>query len=354
MNIPYRHRRFLSHIGIILMVLLLILTITWLCWVVWLERYIVYTRDGAVLDLEVSANTLTGEVATPPVADTSRVSIYYNEGEDAIETSNAMTQLNGYFISSTALTNNIASSWEALDHLSSGTPVMIDLKGGYGSFYFSSNLPGAIASASISTASVDEIIKDMKDKGFYTIARISAFRDYEYGRKNVANGLMHINRKGLWPDEGGCYWLNPTEPAVLNWISSMVNELKGMGFDEVVLADFRFPAGDSYVFNGDKDAAIQQAAATIYSNVADPHFCLSFSVSNPTFVLPQGRCRMYLEGVSAENVGSRTSMLKLEEPQIRLVFVAETNDTRYDAYGVLRPIDSAQQLEAQKIAMGTK
>lgn len=354
MKLPYRYRRFLSHAGIVLMVLLLIFTITWLCWVVWLERYIVYTRDGAVLDLEISSNTLTGEVAIPPVADTSLVSIYYNEGENAIETSNAMTQLNGYFISADALTSDIAGSWEALDHLSSGTPVMIDLKGGYGSFYYGSNIPGAIASASLSTASVDEIIKDMRDKGFYTIARISAFRDYEYGRKNVANGLMHVNRKGLWPDEGGCYWLNPTEPAVLNWLSSLVNELKGLGFNEVVLSDFRFPAGDSYIFNGDKDAAIQQAAATIYSNVADPNFCLSFGVSTTNFTLPQGRCRMYLENVSAENVGSRVSMVKLEDPQIRLVFVAETNDTRYDAYGVLRPIDSAEQLEAQKIAMGTR
>ena len=354
MKIPYRTRRLLHKLGIVAMVLLLIFTITWLCWVVWLERYIVYTRDGAVLDLEISANTLTGEVVVPPVADGSQVSIYYNEGANAVESSSALTQLDGYFISADALTNNIAGSWEALDHLSSGTAVMIDLKGGYGSFYYSSNLPGAIASASVSTASVDEIIKDMKDKGFYTIARISAFRDYEYGRKNVANGLMHVNRKGLWPDEGGCYWLNPTEPAVLNWVSSMVNELKGLGFDEVVLADFRFPAGESYIFNGDKDAAIQQAAATIQSNCADPNFTLSFTVATTNFTLPTGRCRMYLEGVSAENVGSRLAMLNIEEPQIRLVFVAETNDTRYNEYGVLRPIDSAEQLEAQKIAMGQR
>lgn len=354
MNIPYRTRRLLNHIGVVLLILLLILTITWLCWVVWLERYIVYTRDGAVLDLEISANTLTGEVAQPPEADGSNISIYYNEGENAIETSNALTQLDGYFIDSEALTSDIAGSWEALDHLSSGTPIMIDLKGGYGSFYYSSNLPGAIASASVSTASVDEIIKDMKDKGFYTIARISAFRDYEYGRKNVAQGLMHVNRKGLWPDEGGCYWLDPTQPAVINWICSMVNELKELGFDEVVLSDFRFPAGESYIFNGDKDAALQQAAATIYSNCAGPGFTLSFCVTSTTFTLPQGRCRMYMEGVSAENVGARTALLTIEEPQIRLVFIAETNDTRYNEYGVLRPIDAADELEAQKIAMGSK
>ena len=351
MNIPYRTRRMLNHFGIIAMIALLILTITWLCWVVWLERYVVYTRDGAVLDLEVSANELTGEVAIPPEADGSRVSIYYNEGEDAIDSGLSLGQLDGYFISADALTNSIASSWEALDHLSSNTPVMIDLKGGYGSFYYHSNLPGAIASASVSISSVDEIIKDMKEKGFYTIARVSAFRDYEYGRKNVTQGLMHINRKGLWPDEGGCYWLDPSQPAVINWICSMVNELKEMGFDEVVLADFRFPAGDSYIFNGDKDQTLNQAAATIASNCVTNKFALSFCVNSTNFVLPTGRCRMYMEGVSAENVGARTALISVEEPQIRLVFIAETNDTRYNEYGVLRPIDAAGELEAQKIAM---
>lgn len=354
MRIPYRTRRLLNHIGIIVMIALLLLTITWLCWVVWLERYIVYTRDGAMLDLEISANTLSGEVAIPPEADSSRVSIYYNEGADAIETSHALTQLDGYYISADALTNDIAGSWEALDHLNSGTPIMIDLKGGYGSFYYHSNLPGTIASASVSVSSVDEIIKDMQEKGFYTIARVSAFRDYEYGRKNVSQGLMHVNRKGLWPDEGGCYWLDPSQPAVINWLCSLVNELKEMGFDEVVLADFRFPAGESYIFNGDKDTTLNQAAATILSNCSGVDFTLSFGVNSTNFVLPQGRCRMYLEGVSAENVAARVSLLTVEEPQIRLVFVAETNDTRYNEYGVLRPIDAADELEAQKIAMADK
>ena len=45
---------------------------------------------------------------------------------------------------------------------------------------------------------------------------------------------------------------------------------------------------------------------------------------------------------------------QFSESQIRLVFVAQTNDTRYDEYGVLRPIDSAEQLEAQKIATGSR
>jgi len=38
----------------------------------------------------------------------------------------------------------------------------------------------------------------------------------------------------------------------------------------------------------------------------------------------------------------------MENPEIYLVFVAETNDTRYNDYGVLRPLNVAEVLEAQK------
>ena len=106
MSIPYRTRRRLNRLGIVLMILLLVGTIAWLCWVVWLERYVVYTADGASLDFEQSAQDISGEVAAPPVAQ-QNISIYYNEGSDALDTGNELTQINGYFISSNMLQNDI-------------------------------------------------------------------------------------------------------------------------------------------------------------------------------------------------------------------------------------------------------
>ena len=48
MSIPYRTRRVLNRLGLVLMIFLLVGVIAWLCWVVWLERYVVYTADGAI------------------------------------------------------------------------------------------------------------------------------------------------------------------------------------------------------------------------------------------------------------------------------------------------------------------
>ncbi len=348
MNIPYRTRQTLNRIGTISLAALLVLILVWFCWVIWIERYVVYTRDGATLDLDVSANDIVGEVAMPPVSGGTGITIYYNDGSAAVETSHEMTQLDGYYIDADALTRDIAGAWDMLDKLSSGTPVMIDMKGGYGSFYYSSTLPDAITSQSVSVASVDEMIGDMKSRGFYLIARISAFRDYNYGLTHVPQGLYMLSKAGLWADEGGCYWLDPTNSSVLNWITSIVNELKNIGFHEVVLTDFRFPTSDKYIFNGDKTEALNSAAATLMKNCGSDTFTLSFCVTDTAFTLPEGRCRMYLEGVSADSVGVKVSQISLEDPEIRLVFVAETNDTRYNDYSVLRPIDVADMLEAQK------
>ena len=50
MNIPYRTQRMLKRVGTVLMAVLVVGVAAWLCWVVWLQRYVVYTSDGAELD----------------------------------------------------------------------------------------------------------------------------------------------------------------------------------------------------------------------------------------------------------------------------------------------------------------
>ena len=347
MKIPYRTRRTINRVGYISLTLLTVLIVFWFCWVIFAQRYVVYTRDGAVLDLSYSSNDLFGEVAVPPHAD-AEVSIYYNEGANSIELGNALTKLDGYYITSDDLTKNISGVWDDLKRLPMGSTVMIDLKGGYGSFYYGTHLSDGIRSQSVSTDSVDEMIKLMQERGFYTIARVSAFRDYNYGLNHVPNGLYMSNRKGLWADSGGCYWLNPTDAGALNWVASVVLELKALGFREVVLTDFCFPNTDKIYFNGDKNAAIADAAKKMMTMCGDDTFTLSFGTSRADFPLPEGRSRIFFEGVSATDVGAKVNAAGMEEPEIYLVFVAETNDTRYNDYGVLHSLNVAEMLESQK------
>ena len=58
-----------------------------------------------------------------------------------------------------------------------------------------------------------------------------------------------------------------------------------------------------------------------------------------SFTLPEGRCRLFCSGVPARDVEITAATAAITDPQIRLVFVADSKDTRYDAYGVVRIID---------------
>ena len=53
MSITYRTRRRLRRIGTAALFLLMLFVIGWFCWVIWVERYIVYTRDGASIDFDL-------------------------------------------------------------------------------------------------------------------------------------------------------------------------------------------------------------------------------------------------------------------------------------------------------------
>jgi len=263
---------------------------------------------------------------------------------------NEMKQLNGYYIDSEMLQKDMTGVLVRIEQLSSGTPILIDMKGPYGSFFYPSKLPAAVHSAATDVDAVAELVSKLQQKGFYTIARVSAFRDYNFGNNNVPAGLYMLSRAGLWMDPDGYFWLDPTNATTTSWITDVVLELRDMGFNEVLLADFRFPNSDKYIFSGDKVAALQSAASTLVSSCASSNFVLSFGVEDPAFVLPEGRCRMYLSGITANGIGQTASQVTVEDPTVQLAFIAETGDTRYDAYSVLRSLYISDVVEAQKKA----
>ena len=347
MSIPYRHKRTLTRIGTLLAVLFLIFVVTWLCWVVWLQRYVIYTDGGAELNFSLSSYELSGKEAVEPKAQ-QNISIFYNEGADAVDTTHEMTQLNGYYITSEMFQQDIDYVMLQVERFASGTPVMIDMKGGFGSFFYQSNLPDAVISASTNIEKVRQLIPRLPPKGFYTIARISAFQDRSYGESHVSSGLYMLNRRGLWMDPEGMYWLDPTNATTTSWITSQVLELRDMGFDEVLLDDFCFPSSDQYIFTGDKAAALQSAAATLMSTYGNNKFVLSFQTSDPAFILPEGRCRQYITGVSAAGIAQSAAQMEISDPEIRMVYLAESGDTRYEKYSVLRSLHVAEEVEARK------
>ena len=342
MAIPYRTRRALRRLGIAAVVLLLAAVVAWMCWVIWLERYIVYSSDGAKLDFSLSHDFVGGQVAVEPEKET--VFIYYNEGNNVVQLSTELEQLSGYYADTAALTAGIDQVRAQIQTLDGETPIMLDVKHEKGYFYYSTSVGSSTYDSKLDIAAMDQLIADLAKSEHYLIARIPALREYDFiflDANSKYNGLDSTRGEGyLWMDSGA-YWLDPTTSGTLTYLIQIVTELRELGFDEVVLDEFRFPETDQVLFTADKSKSLTDAAATLVSACSTDNFCVSFVQANTAFTLPEGRTRVYLKDVAATDAASKAESFGLEDPEIRVVFISESNDTRYDDYGILRPLDTA-------------
>ena len=339
MKIPYRTRQLLKGIAITLLILALIGLVIWGLWMLWLNRFVVYTRDeGVKLDFSLSQEVPEGELAVEPES-VPTIGIYYNEGEDAITANQPLAQLNGYYITQQVLeTEGFDTILSQVEALPKGTPVMLDVKSIKGSFFYDSAV-GTQRNSAIDTEAMEQLISFMDEKGLYLIARLPALRDFYYGLDHVPDGLP-TSEGYLWMDDASCYWLNPASEGTRNYLVQQIQELRAKGFDEVVLTDFYFPVTDQIVFSGDKTQTLAETAQLLVDTCCNDSFALSF-VKAADFTLPTGRTRVYLEGIEAAEADQAAQDSGVADTTVNLVFLAESHDTRYDAYSVLRPLSSA-------------
>ncbi len=337
-SIPYRVRRFLRNFAVTALVTALVAAVLILLWILWLSRYLVYTRDGAVLNFNISLEMSQGEAALSP--DQSQgVDIYYNEGDDAIDPITAeLKQLSGYSVSAELLQGDISALSAQLEKLPAGTAILLEVKSSRGDFYYDSGM-GPVSEA-VDAQAVEAMIAKLKGKGYYLIARVPAFQDYWHGLNNVDQGLFNLNRYSLWLDGDRCYWLDPTAEATLTYLRDILSELRELGFQEAVFTQFCFPDTDKIYFQGDKAQAIADAAQLLVKTCASDSFAVSFSGGSADFPLPEGRSRLYLTDVSAAEAANAALQTGLSNPAARLVFLTDLRDTRFDDYGVLRPLSA--------------
>lgn len=347
MTIPYRTRRAFKSIFTVLLALALVALFILMCWLLWLDRFIVYTKDGIFFDFSRDNKLLSGQIAVPTEPKPT-VPIHY--GDDDVVITTELKQMIGYFITEDDLAassnsrNPQEDSAQKIDELIAkikklpvGTPIKLEIKSIKGRFFYTSSI-SAQRSSLINAEKVDELISAINQQNLYLIAELPAFRDYYFGLNNVPYGLHHSSGRYLWMDDAGCYWLNPSSQGAITYLAQILTELKGLGFDEAVFSDFRFPETTNILFNGDKAEAIKNAAKTLVTACSNDTFAVSF-IGDAAFPLPEGRTRLYMENVPAASCELIAQQTGLETPEINLVFIAQSHDTRYDKYSVLRHLD---------------
>ncbi len=334
MKLSYRTRQLIRRILSVTAMTLTVTLVLSLCALLWLQRFVVYTDEGAKLVFDRPKTEAQSVLPQPQTLPS--VTIHYSN--DPFRES--LPQLNGYYIDPEDLMDDPDAVRQRLEALPAGTPVLLDVKGYRGYFYYSTRI-GQNTSSSYDISKMDDLIRWLSGSDLYVIARMSALRDFDLVWNDPSCGLT-LSSGALYYDRGDYglgYWLDPNDDTVMHYLIQVIRELRDKGFDEVVLQNFCFPEADNLAFKGDRDAALADAAAELLDACATDSFTLSFASENPGFSLPEGRCRLYLEGIAPQNAQAAWNTAALEEKRLYLVFIAPDADDRYNIEnGILRPL----------------
>lgn len=105
-------------------------------------------------------------------------------------------------------------------------------------FNTGSEVSGFVRKAKKDTA---EAIAAMNQSDYHTIARLTCFHDFKTANANMNSmGLKNTGGR-IFYDGDYTTWLDPAKPEARKYIRDMVMELAELGFDEILLTEFRYP-----------------------------------------------------------------------------------------------------------------
>ena len=342
-NLTWRTRRRLSTTLWILGAVTAAMLTVWVCWILWLGRFVVYTGDSVRLDFDW---VTPGEFVEAVEPTRPEINIIFDDGSEVVvDRTKPLERMSGFYVTIEMLLDDVDEVERLIREQPKGTAIMLELKSGSGNFLYKTTMPNAKVSSKVDKDAVADLIQYITKADYYTVACVPAFRDRAYGLKNTSCGLLHSSGRYLWAGDDKCYWLDPAKNGTRSYLISIASELRDLGFDEVVFTDFCFPPTEDILYEADRLTVLNETAEHLVYNLATEDFGVSFLTNDPGFKLPEGRTRVYRDGVEAAMAQEVAASLDIPSMQINLVYLTEAMDTRFDVFGVLRPLDMGSMPE---------
>jgi len=122
--------------------------------------------------------------------------------------------------------------------------VVIDIKDSSGKVAYDSKLPlvNQFGLKELRIKDLPALIKKLKEKGIYSIARIVVFQDPELAKNRPDLALKDKRTGKVWQDFKGLAWLDPSSKEVWQYNVDLAQEALQIGFDEVNFDYIRFPS----------------------------------------------------------------------------------------------------------------
>ncbi|MEW6400022.1 MAG: putative glycoside hydrolase, partial [Bacillota bacterium] len=120
--------------------------------------------------------------------------------------------------------------------------MVIDLKDNSGTVPYPLPLPllGEIGAVRPRMADLPALVRDLKSRGIYLIARIVVFQDPVLAKARPEWAIRDHQGKP-WRDHSGMYWTNPYSREVWRYNVDLAEQAVKLGFDEVQFDYVRFP-----------------------------------------------------------------------------------------------------------------
>ncbi len=336
MHLFYRSKVRLRRAGKIVLLVLAGLLLLVVLLLIYLQRFVVYSAEGTYLDFGRSTAGYVPPQTTAPTQPDGQTQVDIVYGDPA-ENEQGAAAISGYYIDADMLQDPQAVL-EALKALDAPCTVMIDLKTGDGSYYYSTGIDGAPL-AEVDVGVVDSILSYLKSGGFTMIARVETFRDSAFALEH-RDAALAIDGGALWVGEGD-YWLDPGSSVTMNYLKQIARELAGKGFKEIVFDEFYFPESTAIVYASDQNRTqlIASVARDLLNFFASSNITISFGNPASDFSSGNNTSHIFVDGVDGSGVGATVgSFTALEDPAGQIVFLTSSRDTRFDGYLLLRPL----------------
>lgn len=180
----------------------------------------------------------------------------------------------------TALTDEAAIRAAARQLKQQGADyALVTLKDAAGTVYYASGVANAAQSITESPVNAANIAAILREEGIIPAAQLAAFTDPVSVYTDRSMGV-HYDGNSLWLDnvsaaKGGKAWMNPFAASAVQYVGDLIEEVQGMGYEQVVLTGVQFPniitRKQDFGASGGKSREGRAAPAyRRYRRVADP------------------------------------------------------------------------------------
>lgn len=283
----YRGKRKYGWI-ISLLLFLLIIALMVGIWVFYdRQKYIRYQKDGLVLDsggLELkpdSPDEQESDILAPPVTNAQVVIELPDFSDMESMVSSRLDTIQALYVSGEKMTAQNLAYYPAIlaDSTVKYNCLVLNIKGMDGMLRYFSKVPLVDSYSVNGTESLKETLGALKDTGLWLVAEISCLGDSAMAVRNSPISLKNATGGVLTNED--CSWLDPYNIETRDYIVALMQEMKDMGFDEVLLTNVCLPSGQPIQYSQpmtampDAVSAISSLSRYLRQQADDIGICLS-------------------------------------------------------------------------------